>query len=141
VSVGRGDPRGRTPQPACLVPPRCLVPAAEREDVSSQSQLSEPAMPRHAEERHATADGSHTPVGRPPTALQTMPLPLALAQFICSIGRRQLAPSSSARHRPRNDAYPGAHPGAHLPRALDRVALLGHDSVRIPAWRLFDDPR
>jgi hypothetical protein len=24
LSVGGGDPRGRTPQPACLVPPRCL---------------------------------------------------------------------------------------------------------------------
>jgi hypothetical protein len=24
---------------------------------------------------------------------------------------------------------------------LDRVALLGDGAVRIPAWRLFDDPR
>jgi len=38
-----------------------VVPAAEREDVSGQSQLSEPAMSRHAEERHVIADGSHTP--------------------------------------------------------------------------------
>ena len=33
------------------------------------------------------------------------------------------------------------HPGAHLRRMLDRVALLGDGAVRIPAWRLFDDPR
>ena len=35
----------------------------------------------------------------------------------------------------------GIHPGAHLRRMLDRVALLGDGAVRIPAWRLFDDPR
>ena len=35
----------------------------------------------------------------------------------------------------------GIHPGAHLRRMLDRIALLGDGAVRIPAWRLFDDPR
>jgi hypothetical protein len=35
----------------------------------------------------------------------------------------------------------GTHPGAHLRRVLDRVALLGENAVRIPGWRLFDDPR
>ena len=41
------------------------------------------------------------------------------------------------------DAGPpgGVDPAAHLRRMLDRIALLGADAVRIPAWRLFDDPR
>jgi hypothetical protein len=48
---------------------------------------------------------------------------------------------------PADGIHPGAHlrrggcPGAHLRRMLDRVALLGDGAVRIPAWRLFDDPR
>ena len=57
-------------------------------------------MSRHPEERHARADGSHTPVHRPSTALQTILVPLTLAQFICRVARRIVDPLPPDPGRP-----------------------------------------